>query len=52
MKIAPYTLILIGVLLVLFGVAAQGDITPRIAFIVVGAAAIFGAGLLRVLERR
>ena len=52
MKAAPFALIVIGVLLVLFAVAAQGDVAPRIAFLAIGVLAIFGAGVLQVLARR
>lgn len=52
MSAASFALILIGVLLTLFGVVAQGDIWPRVAFIAIGVAAIFGAGVLQIFERR
>lgn len=48
MTIATFALILLGILIALFGIAAQGNLP----FIVVGLLAIFGGGVLEVLQRR
>jgi len=45
-------LLLFGILLSLFAIAAQGDTGPRIGFLALGLLAIFGAGILGILERR